>query len=175
MKNLGVRSHKPKIYIGSDHAGFVMKEKLIPFVKKMGYEIVDCGDYKYNESDDFPIFISKVAEAVANNPLDIRGIILGGSGQGEAIIANRFPNVRAIVYYGESDSFFKKNNIVKLGREHNDSNIISFGARFITLSQAKKALKIWLTTKFSTEPKYARRNKEIEALSRRIKHNLDFK
>jgi ribose 5-phosphate isomerase B len=174
MKNLGYRSHKPKIYIGSDHAGFVMKEKLIPFIKKMGYEVIDCGDYKYNESDDFPIFISRVAEAVAHDPLNNRGIILGGSGQGEAIIANRFPNVRAIVYYGEP-GIVKSLKIVKLGREHNDSNILSFGARFINLSQAKRAVKVWLKTPFLTDPKYARRNKEIETLSRQIKHNSEFK
>ncbi len=174
MKNLGIRSHKPKVYIASDHAGFVMKENLIPFVKKLGYEIVDCGDYKYNESDDFPIFISKAAEAVAMNPEHNIGIILGGSGQGEAIIANRFPNVRAIVYYGQK-GIFKSLDIVKLGREHNDSNVLSLGARLLSISEAKSAVKKWLTTSFSTEPKYTRRNKEIEAISRKIKHNLDFK
>ncbi len=150
-----------------------MKEKLIPFMKKMGYEVVDCGDYKYDENDDFPIFISKVAEAVAHDPLNNKGIILGGSGQGEAIIANRYPNIRAIVYYGEP-GIIKSLKIIKLGREHNDSIILSFGARFLKISQAKKALKIWLNTPFSGNPKYTRRNKEIETLTKNIKHNMDF-
>ncbi len=175
MKNLGYRSHKLKIYIGTDHAGFALKEKLLPFLKKLEYEVIDEGDYTYKETDDFPFFIEKVAKAVALNPEHNIGIILGGSGQGEAIIANRYPNVRAIVYYGEPDLIFGKLDVVKLGREHNDSNVLSLGARFLTLPKAKKAIKKWLETPFSKEPKYARRNKEIETISRSIKHNLDFK
>ena len=140
MKYLGYRSHKPKVYIGTDHAGFEMKEKLIPFIEKLGFQVVDCGDFKYNPNDDFPIFISKVAKSVALNPEHNIGIVLGGSGQGEAIIANRFPNVRAIVYYG-APGFFKKLDIIKLGRQHNNSNILSLGARFMNIKQAKKAVK----------------------------------
>lgn len=174
MKNLGYRSHKPKVYIGSDHAGFAMKGKLIPFIKKLGYEVIDCGDFKYNPTDDFPVYISKVAKHVALNPENNIGIILGGSGQGEAIIANRYPNVRAVVYYGEP-GFFKKMSIIELSREHNDSNILSLGARFLKVSQAEKAVKKWLKTPFLTEEKYKRRNKEIEALSREIKNNQEFK
>ena len=124
-KNLGVVSHKPKVYIGTDHAGFELKEKLIPFVKSLGYQVIDCGDTKPDEADDYPDFIAPVAKAVSLNPEHNIGIILGGSGQGEAIVANRFPNVRAIVYYGEP-SVFNKYEIVRLGREHNDANIISW-------------------------------------------------
>jgi ribose 5-phosphate isomerase B len=174
MKHLGYRSHKPKIYIGTDHAGFAIKEKLVPFLKKLGYEVVDCGDYKYNPTDDFPFFISKVAKAVALNPDDHIGIILGGSGQGEAIIANRYPHVRAAVYYGEP-GFFTKLDIVKLSREHNDSNILSLGARFLNVRLAKKAVKEWLATPFSGEERHRRRIKEIETISREVKNNFDFK
>ncbi|MFA6340701.1 MAG: RpiB/LacA/LacB family sugar-phosphate isomerase [Candidatus Paceibacterota bacterium] len=174
MKNLGFRSHKPKIYMGTDHAGFAMKEKLIPFVESLGYEVVDCGAHKYDGTDDYPDFIEPVAKAVALNPENNIGIILGGSGQGEAIVANRFPNVRATVYYGEP-SIFHGHAFIKISREHNDANILSLGARFLSIAKAKKAVKVWLLTKFSNEERHVRRIKKIEKISREVKHNLDFK
>jgi ribose 5-phosphate isomerase B len=174
MNKLGYRSHKKNIYIGTDHAGFDLKEELIPFIKGLGYEVFDCGAYEYDEADDYPDFISPVAKAVALNPESNCGIILGGSGQGEAIVANRYPNVRAIVFYG-NPSFFSSNEIIKLGREHNDSNILSLGARFLKMSQAKKAVKIWLSINFSNEARHIRRIKKIEKISREIKNNFDFK
>jgi ribose 5-phosphate isomerase B len=174
MKNLGVRSHKAKIYIGTDHAGFAMKEKLVPFIKKLGYEVVDCGAYVLDPKDDQPNFISAVARAVALNPEHVKGIILGGSGQGEAIVANRFPNVRAIVFYG-NPGIFSKLDIIRLGREHNDSNVLSLGARFLGMRSAKKAVKKWLEIPFSNAVRHVRRIKETEAVSRDIKHNLEFK
>ena len=127
---LGYVSHKKKIYIGTDHAGFEMKEKLVPFIKGLGYEVHDCGAYKYEKEDDYPDFISPVAKAVALNPNHNLGIILGGSGQGEAIVANRYPNVRAIVYYGEP-SIFHNHAFIKISREHNDANVLSLAARIL--------------------------------------------
>ncbi len=174
MKNLGVRHHRQKIYIGTDHAGFEMKEKLVIFLKDLGYEVVDCGAYVYDPKDDQPNFISAVARAVALNPVHIKGIILGGSGQGEAIVANRFPNVRAIVYYGKP-GLLSGMDIIKLGREHNDSNILSLGARFLSMRSAKKAVKKWLDTPFSNAERHIRRIKETEAVSRSVKNNLEFK
>ena len=173
-KNLGVRSHKPKIYIGTDHAGFVMKQKLVPFIKDIGYEVVDCGAYVEDPKDDDPNFVSQVARAVALNPEHVKGIILGGSGQGEAIVANRFPNVRAIVFYGKP-GMFSKLDVIRLGREHNDSNVLSLGARFLSLSSAKKAVEEWLTIPFSNAERHIRRIKETEAISRSVKNNLEFK
>jgi ribose 5-phosphate isomerase B len=173
-KNLGYRSHKPKIYIGTDHAGYEMKNKLIPFIKELGYEVVDCGAYTLDPKDDDPIFVSSVARAVAMNPYHIKGIILGGSGQGEAIVANRFPNVRAIVYYGKP-GIFSKLDVIKLGREHNDSNVLSLGARFLSLSSAKKAVKKWLEIPFSNAARHVRRIKETEMIARGIKNNFEFK
>lgn len=173
-KNLGVRSHKPVIYIGTDHAGFALKEILVPYVQSLGYEVVDCGDVVPNETDDYPDFIAPVAKAVALNPDHIHGIILGGSGQGEAMVANKFPHVRAVVYYGEP-SMFGKSDIITLSREHNDANILSLGARFISVSLAKKAVKKWLETKFSNAERHVRRIKKIEKISREIKGNMDFK
>lgn len=174
MNKLGYRNHKPKIYIGADHAGFDLKEELIPYIKSLGYEVVDCGADEYDQNDDYPDYISVVAKAVALNPEHNCGIILGGSGQGEAIVANRYPNVRAIVFYG-NPGLFSKGDIIKLGREHNDSNVLSLGSRFLKTSEAKKAIKSWLTTHFSNEERHVRRIKKIEKISREIKNNFDFK
>lgn len=174
MNKIGCISHKPCVYIGTDHAGFEMKERLIPFIKKMGYEVMDCGANVYEKDDDYPDFISTVAKAVGLNPDCNMGIILGNSGQGEAIVANRYPNVRAVVFYGSTGIFFKK-SLIKVTREHNDANILSLGAGFLTLGEAKKAIKIWLSTNFSNKDRHIRRIKKIEKISREIKNNFDFK
>jgi len=174
MKNLGYRNHRPKVYIGADHAGFVMKSKLIPFIQKLGYEVVDCGAYRYEDSDDYPDFIHPVAKAVSLNPESIVGIILGGSGQGEAIVANRFPNVRATVYYGRGGIFKDALATIKLARLHNDSNILSLGARMITLRDAKRAVKTWFETDFSGKERHMKRIKKIEMISKIIKHSNQF-
>ena len=105
---------------------------------------------------------------MALNPEHNIGIILGGSGQGEAIVANRFPNVRAIVFYGKP-GMFSKLDVIRLGREHNDSNVLSLGARFLSLKAAKKAVKEWLTIPFSKAERHIRRIKETEAISRTSK------
>ena len=92
-----------KIYIGSDHAGFGHKEKLIPYLKELGYEVEDKGAFEYNEIDDYPDFIIPVAREVSRKPNEVKGIILGGSGQGEAMAANKFSYVRATTYYGQGE------------------------------------------------------------------------
>jgi len=173
-KGLGCKSHRPRVNIGTDHAGFALKEKLVPFIKNLGYEVVDFGAFKYEKEDDYPDYISSVAKTVALNPEHNIGIILGGSGQGEAIVANRFPNVRATVYYGDIGTF-SKINPTRYYREHNDSNILSLGARFLTEKSAKNAVKIWLGTPFSNGERHKRRIKKIERVSREIRCNTDFK
>lgn len=160
-----------KIYIGSDHAGFKLKEKLFAMLVEEGYEVVDKGAFKYDETDDYPDFVEAVAKEVSyanasqtnadgtrNNAEkeEVMGIILGGSGQGEAIDANRFPHVRAAEYYGGPLE------IVKLSREHNNANILSLGARFITEEEAKEAVKLWLTTPFSGDERHVRRINKID-------------
>ena len=147
--------NSPTVYLASDHAGFELKEKVKEFFKKEGYEVEDCGAYKYDKDDDYPDFISKAAQAVSNDPQNSKAIILGGSGQGEAIVANKFPNVRAAVYYG------KVLEIPKLTREHNDSNILSLGARFLTDEEAFAAVKLFLQTPFSKDPRHLRRIDKI--------------
>jgi ribose 5-phosphate isomerase B len=165
-----MNNRKFKIYVGTDHAGFRLKEKITPYLTSLGYEVLDFGAHGYDESDDYPDYISKVASAVSLNPENIRGVIFGGSGQGEAIVANRYPNVRAIVYYG-GGLLSSKKAIVKLGRQHNDSNILSIGARYVSVSLAKKAIREWLQERFEGSERHARRIKKIERISREIKNN----
>ena len=136
-----------KIFIGSDHAGYELKEKLKIFLAQKGHDVEDKGAFKLDPEDDYPDFIKLVAEAVAEDPNNSRGIVIGGSGQGEAIEANRFKHVRAEVYYGGApDSGLET---VRLAREHNNANILSLGTRLISGEEAKKAVEIFLSTPFS--------------------------
>ncbi len=144
-----------KIHIGADHAGYNLKERLKGFLAEAGYEVVDHGAYDLNPMDDYPDFIEPVARIISENPEE-RGIILGGSGQGEAMDANRFPHVRAIEYYGGNSE------IVLLGREHNDANILSLGARFISDAEAEEAVTLFLGTAFSGKEHYVRRIEKME-------------
>lgn len=146
-----------KVYLATDHAGFELKEKVKEFLKTEGYEVEDCGAIVLDGEDDYPDFISKAAEAVSKDPSS-KAIIFGGSGQGEAIVANKFPNVRAAVYYGKAEE------MPKLTREHNDSNILSLGARFLTEEEAKTAVKLFLETSFSNGERHMRRIEKIKKI-----------
>lgn len=144
-----------KIFVGTDHAGFELKQKLIPFLEGLGHEVVDKGALEYDAYDDYPDYISLVSEEISKNPdsTQVRGIILGASGQGEAMVANKFKNVRAMVYYGENANA----SIIKASRNDNDSNIFSIGARFVTESEAMDAVKNWLEIPFPKEERHVRR------------------
>ncbi len=144
-----------KVFIGTDHAGFELKESLVVFLKTLGHEVIDMGAHSYEALDDYPDFIRPVAEAVARDR-EARGIIIGGSGQGEAMCANRVPGVRAAVYYGGPF------DIVVLSREHNDANILSLGARFIDEDETKEVVRVWLETPFGGEEKHARRIAKLD-------------
>lgn len=146
-----------KIVLGTDHAGFKLKEEIKKFLIKEGYQVDDQGAHSYNADDDYPKFIATAAKKVAKNPKS-RGIIFGASGQGEAIAANKVKGIRAALYYGQNM------DIVKLSRTHNDSNILSLGARFLAEKQAIEAVKIWLKTDFSNEERHKRRIKQISKL-----------
>jgi len=130
-----------KIYIGADHAGFEIKEMLKKYLADLKYEVEDKGAFKYEPEDDYPDFVLPVARAVAADP-ENRGIIIGGSGEGEAICANRVKGARAAVFYGGNFE------IIELSRKHNNANVLSLGARFIDDALAKKAVKLWLETPF---------------------------
>ncbi len=143
------------IYIGSDHAGFELKEKLKEYLVELKYELVDKGAFEIDNNDDYPDFIIPVAQAVRDDEGSF-GIILGGSGEGEQISANKIDGIRACEYYGGNLE------IVRLSREHNDANILSLGARFIIEDEAKEAVKIFITTKFSGDARHIRRINKIE-------------
>lgn len=151
-----------KIFIGTDHAGLAQKEKIISFLEESGHEVVDCGAYEYDENDDYPDYIIPVAREVSRNPLNVRGIILGGSGQGEAITANRFPHVRAVVYYGNRPPLTGGISMLELTRQHNDSNVLALGSRFIADDEAVDAVRQWLETPFSNGERHKRRISKIE-------------
>ncbi len=155
-----------KIYLATDHAGFSLKGKIKKFLIGAGYEVEDCGAFKLDSGDDYPDFIHKAAKAVSKNPKSSRAIIFGGSGQGEAMVANRYRRVRAAVYYGPASAEAAAGkgslDIVKLSREHNDTNVISLGARFLTERQALRAVSLWLKTPFSKTKRHARRIKKID-------------
>jgi len=149
------------ILIASDHAGFALKNALIEHIRTLGYDIEDLGAFSLDAEDDYPDFISAAAIEVAKNPLN-KGIIFGGSGQGEAIVANKVKGIRAAVFNSDNPE------IAKLSRLHNDSNILSIGARFVSKETAFKAVKLWLETDFSSEVRHKRRLKKIEELEKKL-------
>jgi len=148
-----------KIYIGSDHAGLELKNKIKKYLEGLGEEVFDKGAAGFDEKDDYPDFVVPVAKEVSEDKSS-RGIIFGGSGQGEAIVANRFPNIRAAVYYGGD------NKILALSREHNDANVLSLGARFLSEDDAIAAVRLWLATPFSHDERHERRIKKIDEVTR---------
>ncbi len=124
-----------------------------------GHELYDCGAQTYVHDDDYPDYISIVAKYVSENK-DVKGIVIGWSGQGEAMVANRFKNVRCSVYYGGPK------HTITLSREHNDANILSLGAHFLTTGDALKAVELWLLTPFTHNERHVRRIKKIEQYSK---------
>jgi ribose 5-phosphate isomerase B len=155
-----------KIYIASDHAGFTLKQALLEHVRVLGYEVEDVGAYALDANDDYPDFVTPLAEKVAATT-DARGIVIGGSGQGEAMCANRIKGVRAAVFYGskqvtdaldiEGGHSEDGYDAVRLSRRHNDANVLSLGARFISGLEADEAVRIFLETPFSGDARHARR------------------
>ena len=141
-----------KIALATDHAGFDLKEQIKKKLLKQNFEVKDFGAFDYDAVDDYPDFILPAAKFVAKNS-DYLGVILGGSGQGEAMAANRITGVRAAVFYnGPLD-------IVKLSRQHNNANILSIGARFLSLDEAMNVIDIWLKTDFEGDRHQRRINK----------------
>jgi len=153
------------IHIGADHAGFELKEEVKLFLEKKGYEIVDHGAYEYDEEDDYPEFCGAVAREVAIDP-EVKGIVIGGSGQGEAIACNRFAGVRAVVFNGQYEPHDGREvpQEIITSRLHNDSNILSLGARFLNEEEALEAIELWLETDFSEEERHIRRIEQLDRL-----------
>jgi ribose 5-phosphate isomerase B len=143
------------IYLGTDHAGYELKEALKAYLGDLGHAVVDKGALALEDGDDYPDYVRPVAETVAAEAGSF-GIVLGASGEGEAMCANRVSGARAAVYYGGSL------DIPRHARVDNDANILSLGARFVSLEEAKEAVKAFLETPFSNEERHARRIAKID-------------
>ncbi|MDH5442674.1 MAG: RpiB/LacA/LacB family sugar-phosphate isomerase [Candidatus Nomurabacteria bacterium] len=144
-----------KVYFATDHAGFELKEHLKGFVEQLGYDVDDSGAFGLDTDDDYPDFVAPAIEKMLADDGSC-AIILGGSGSGEAILANKFPGARAIVFYGDDVE------IAYAGRHHNNANVLSVGARFTTLETAKEAVQAFLETEFAGEERHVRRIKKIQ-------------
>lgn len=146
------------VHLAADHAGFEHKEEIKKWLETEGFVVVDHGATEFDPMDDFPDFIAQAAEAVADAPETAKGIIFGGSGQGEAMAANRFKGVRAAVFYGGDE------RLVELSRQHNDTNVLSIGARFVDMDTTKRTIWTWLHATPLLDEKYTRRNRKLDEL-----------
>ena len=145
-----------KIYLATDHAGFELKEKVKERLKGQGYIVEDEGAFVLEEGDDYPDFVSIASKQVSSNPEEDKAIIFGGSGQGEAMVANRYKNVRAAVFYGGNEE------IIIRSREHNGANVLSIGANYVSEQEAFEAIDLWLNTPFAIDPRHLRRIAKID-------------
>src|SRR3989344_5835331 len=139
-----------KIFLASDHAGFELKQKLVDYLHGQGHEVEDCGPSRLNPANDYSDYIGPCAHRAADTPESF-GIVIGLSGQGEAMAANRVRGARAAVYYGGPA------DILRLSRQHNNANILSLGARFVSFNEAQKAVSLWLATHFEHDERHQRR------------------
>ena len=173
MKVSFSKKNSPTVYLATDHAGFELKEKVKKFLAGEGYGVEDCGAYEFDKNDDYPDFISKAAQEVSKDPAN-RAIVFGSSGQGEAMVANKYKNVRAAIFYTpcipahnvdmkgrQSQNPFE---MIRLTREHNDANVLSLGAKILKEEDALKAVKLWLQTPFTNEERHARRIEKIKKI-----------
>src|SRR6266498_1058159 len=142
------------IYLGADHRGFELKEKIKKWLSDWSYDYEDMGNEEFDPNDDYPDFIALVARKIVHSPKESMGIVLGATGQGEAMAANRFKGVRAAVYYGGPKE------ILKLSREHNDANVLAIGAIFVDDDLIKNMIRLWLDTKFTNAMRHERRIKK---------------
>lgn len=143
-----------RVHVATDHAGFETKEFLVTQLRDLGYEVIDHGAHAYDAEDDYPLTVIPCAEAVVADPGSL-GVVLGGSGNGEQIAANKVDGVRAALVYNEG--------MAQLAREHNDANVISLGGRMQSQEDALREVLVFLTTQFSGEERHARRIAQLAA------------
>lgn len=146
-----------KIFLASDHAGFEMKREIREHLESQGFSVTDLGPDTYEHDDDYPDYISLVAREISKSNHAL-GVVFGWSGQGEAMVANRFRGVRCAVYYGGNK------HILTLSREHNNANVLSIGSHFVTSQEAKQAIELWIHTKFTGEERHKRRIEKIDKI-----------
>lgn len=145
-----------KILLGADHAGFELKNKVKDFLIAEDFEVEDMGAATLVQDDNYPEIMVPVAMRILNDPENTKAIIFGKSGQGEAMVSNRFPGVRAVVYYA------KNIEIIRLSRQHNDANVLSIGADFVSEEDAIEAVRLWISTPFSGDERHVRRIEEMD-------------
>jgi ribose 5-phosphate isomerase B len=163
-----------KIALATDHTGYEQLKDIKEYLESLGHECEDFGPTSLNIGDDYPDFIFKAAKSVSEGNCE-RGVILGGSGQGEAMAANRLKGVRCAVFYGPAvvgriiDANGRVSSspyeIVRLSREHNNSNMLSLAARFVSLADMKQVIKLWLETPFTEQPRHVRRIDKLDRLA----------
>jgi ribose 5-phosphate isomerase B len=141
-----------RVYLGSDHAGFELKAYLLEHLAAAGHEVVDCGASAYEPDDDYPPYCFETAQRVLADPGSL-GVVIGGSGNGEQIAANKVPGIRAALAWSEETA--------KLGRQHNDAQVVAIGARMHTRDQAATLVDTFLATPFSNDPRHLRRIKML--------------
>ena len=137
-----------RVYLGSDHAGFELKSYLLEHLAKAGHEVVDCGAEAYDPDDDYPPFCIRTGERVLADPGSL-GVVIGGSGNGEQIAANKVPGIRAALAWSEETA--------TLAREHNDAQVVAVGGRMHTVEEMTRFVEVFLATPFSEEERHARR------------------
>jgi ribose 5-phosphate isomerase B len=137
-----------RVYLGSDHAGFELKTRLVAWLTAARHEPVDCGPDAYVSDDDYPVYVMRAAHGVAGDPGSL-GIVIGGSGNGEQIASNKIPGIRAALAWTDETA--------RLARLHNDANVLSLGARMYSIEDAVGFAKVFVETAFSEEPRHARR------------------
>lgn len=163
-----------KVFLGTDHTGLEIKNNVMKYLQGLGYDVEDCGAYEYDKDDDYPDFIGKAAQAVSKDPQNCRGIVFGGSGQGEAMVANKYKGVRCALFYSKAvpaqaiDVTGQKSEdpfeILKLTKLHNGANMLSIGIRFLTEEEIKKAIKVWLEAPDAHEERHLRRIEKIKKI-----------
>jgi len=163
-----------KIAVTTDHAGFEALGELKAYLQSLGHEYVDYGPKSLDTNDDYPDFMFPAAKAVANGECEV-GVILGGSGQGEAMAANRVKGVRCALFYGpvvakvaidaEGNLSNDPYEILKLSRKHNHANVLSLSSRFLGLDEMKKAIETWLATPYDGAERHDRRVRKLDELS----------
>ncbi|NLU66388.1 ribose-5-phosphate isomerase [Streptomyces sp. HNM0574] len=137
-----------RVYLGSDHAGYELKNHLVDWLKSAGHEPVDCGPHIYDADDDYPPFCLRAAERTVADG-EALGIVIGGSGNGEQIAANKVKGARCALAWSEETA--------ALGREHNNANLVSIGARMHTTDEAVKFVETFLKTPYSEGERHTRR------------------
>ncbi len=155
------------IYIGADHRGFELKERIKLFLSDKGYQVADLGNDHYDESDDYPDFAEAVAKKVSLNYENARGVLVCGSGVGVDVVANKFPNVRSALVMNSDQAYDARND--------DDANVISLAASYLKPEEAEKIVFTWIGTPFADEDKFRRRLGKIRNLELKISRPIDEK